>query len=137
MQTIQNDADRPAINLIESEADALSDIALTHSASSMGARLLLKELERAEVFDPGSLPPNVATMQSHVLFADEEAGVTRCVQLVYPGEADSAQGRVSVTTPIGAALIGMSAGETIEWPNRSGVNRRLRILQVTQPASPA
>lgn len=134
MHTISAAAGRPPITLVDTEADTLSEIALAALAtSSMGARLLLEEVERAEVFDRDSMPRNVATMQSKVLFEDEATGKARRVQLVYPKDADSAQDRVSVTTPIGAALIGMPEGASIEWPNRQGATRRLRILEVTQP----
>lgn len=135
MQTIVADAGRPPITLIDTEADALSDLALSSLGSSaQGAKLLLEELDRAEVFDKQSLPTNVATMMSHVLFVDEGSGKQRRVQLVYPRDADTELDRVSVTTPIGAALIGMPEGASIEWPNRSGGMRRLRILKVTQPS---
>ena len=134
MHTVAADPARPPITLIDTEADALSDLALSSLAtSSMGARLLLEELERAEIFERQSLPVNVATMMSHVQFKDEGTGRTRRVQLVYPRDADSEHDRVSVVTPIGAALIGMPEGASIEWPNRAGTVRRLRILQVAQP----
>lgn len=133
MQLLPTDEGRPPINIIDTEADALSNLALSYQGSSLGARLLLEELERAEVSDSQSMPANIATMLSHVLFQDESTGRQRRVQLVYPKDADSECGRVSVTTPIGAALIGMSEGASIEWPNRSGVTRQLRILKVDQP----
>ena len=133
MQLLPTDEGRPPINIIDTEADALSNLALSYQGSSLGARLLLEELERAEVSDSQSMPANIATMLSYVLFQDESTGRQRRVQLVYPKDADSECGRVSVTTPIGAALIGMSEGASIEWPNRSGVTRKLRILKVDQP----
>lgn len=134
MHTISAATGRPPITLVDTEADTLSEIALAAlPTSSMGARLLLEELDRADVFDRDSMPRNVATMQSKVLFEDEATGRTRRVKLVYPKDADSAHDRVSVTTPIGAALIGMPEGASIEWPNRQGATRRLRILEVTQP----
>ncbi|WP_296220348.1 GreA/GreB family elongation factor, partial [uncultured Sphingomonas sp.] len=55
----------------------------------------------------------------------------RMVELVYPGDADIAQGRVSILTPIGAGLIGMRAGRSISWPDRDGRERLLRIVSVT------
>ena len=133
MQTLSTEAVRPPIHLIDTEAEALSSLALSSSASSMGARLLLEELERAEISDRDALPANVATMMSHVLFEDEATGRTREVQLVYPRDADSERDRISIITPIGAALIGMPEGANIEWPNRSGAKRSLRILKVTRP----
>ena len=125
---------RPPITLIDTEAEALSDLAMASlGKSAMGARLLLQELERADTYDKSCLPPHVATMMSHVAFRDENTGEKHEVQLVYPKDADSETHRISVLTPIGAALIGMPRGASIDWPNRAGEYRRLRILEVTQP----
>jgi regulator of nucleoside diphosphate kinase len=55
------------------------------------------------------------------------------VQLVYPGDADMARQRVSILTPVGAALIGMRTGSAIDWPNRQGERRLLEIVAVEQP----
>jgi regulator of nucleoside diphosphate kinase len=52
------------------------------------------------------------------------------VTLVYPDEADITKGRVSVLTPIGTALIGVAAGNSIGWRTRSGEMKRLTVLQV-------
>jgi regulator of nucleoside diphosphate kinase len=125
---------RPPITLIDSEAEALSGLAMAWlDKSAMGAELLLQELARAEVYDRSCLPPHVATMMSYVAFLDEGTGEKHEVQLVYPRDADSELGRISVLTPIGAALIGMPRGASIDWPNRAGEYRRLKILEVTQP----
>ena len=41
--------------------------------------------------------------------------------------------RLSVMTLVGAGLIGMRKGVSIDWPDRSGEERRLRIVEVIQP----
>ena len=125
---------RPPITLIDTEAEALSNLAMAWlDRSAMGANLLLQELDRAETYDRTSLPPNVATMMSHVVYVDERSGEKREVQLVYPKDADTGLHRISVLTPIGAALIGMPRGASIDWPDRAGEYRRLRIVDVKQP----
>jgi regulator of nucleoside diphosphate kinase len=126
---------RPRIVLLESEAEALTGLALAAlEKSSLSAKLLLEELERAETVTAGKLPRDVATMNAQVAFRDEATGEEHTVQLVFPKEADMALGKISVLTPIGAALIGMRAGAAIDWPNRHGECRRLRITGVIQPA---
>jgi regulator of nucleoside diphosphate kinase len=62
-----------------------------------------------------------------------DTGQQRRVTLVYPGEADFAQGRISILTPIGAALIGLSPGQSIAWTSRDGRQHRLTVLSVAQP----
>lgn len=59
-----------------------------------------------------------------------DLGEDRQVTLVFPGEADIAEGKVSVTTPIGAALIGLSAGQSIDWTARDGRVHRLTVESV-------
>lgn len=129
---------RPPITLIDTEAETLSGLALAAlPRSTMAAELLLEELGRAEAYARDELPPHIVTMRSHVVFRDEATGETHEVQLVYPRDADSERQRISVLTPIGAALIGMPRGAAIDWPNRAGDYRRLRILDVRQPGDAA
>ena len=66
-------------------------------------------------------------------YADRTAGVQRSVKLVYPHQADR-RGRVSVTSSLGTALLGLRAGQEIAWDFQGGDRRVLRVLQViTQP----
>ena len=95
--------------------------------------LLQRELERAAVVPAAQVPPNVVTMNSRVRYADKTAGVQRSVKLVYPHQADR-RGRVSVTSPLGTALLGLRTGQEIAWDFRGGDRRVLRVLEVvTQP----
>src|SRR3546814_3166469 len=95
--------------------------------------MLLAEIDRAEIHTAETLPANTAAMNSHVTFVDEGSGSRREVQLVYPENADIANGRISILTPVGAGLIGLSEGQTLTWPDRDGHDRRLRIEQVRPP----
>ena len=125
---------RPRIHLIAAECDALSALALTarHKHPRTSA-MLLAELDRADVCEPGELPAQTVAMNSRLEFVDEGTGACRTVQLVYPRDADIAAGRVSILTPVGAGLIGMTAGSSIRWPDRDGHDRMLRIVSVTSP----
>ena len=128
-------AKRPPLVMIDSEADALFDLAITwERLHPLSAGLLLDELDRATTVAAGELPGDVVTMRSRVVFLDDATGERHSVQLVYPSEADMAQQRVSILTPIGAGLIGMHVGSAIDWPNWQGERRRLKIVEVRQPA---
>jgi regulator of nucleoside diphosphate kinase len=89
------------------------------------------ELDRAELVDPAAIPRDVVTMHSCVRFIDHDTGEARTVTLVYPGEEDSRQGRISVVTPVGSALIGLRAGDTMPWRTLDGRTKRLSVLEVT------
>lgn len=126
--------DRPAIHLTEAECEVLSNLAVSarrrHPQSSA---MLLAELDRAEIREVADLPEQTVVMNSHIEFVDEGSGAHRTVQLVFPHDADIAAGRVSILTPVGAGLIGMSAGHAITWPDRDGHDRTLRIVSVQPP----
>lgn len=125
---------RPPITLSETEGDLLFNLACAaRDRSTMAAGLLLEELARAEFCSAESLPADVVTMRSRVVFLDEDSGEEHAVELVYPSAADMELGRVSVLTPVGAALIGLRRGSAIDWPNRLGALRRLTIVEVVQP----
>ena len=90
---------------------------------------LLHELDRASTKAPGP-EEDIVRMQSHVRFRDESTGRIREVQLVYPERADSAAGRISILTPVGTALIGLSKGQSMKWNDRSGNRKCLTVLDV-------
>lgn len=94
---------------------------------------LQAEMERAKVVAAKSVPADVVRMGSFVTF-ESDAAPARRVQLVFPGEADIAAGRVSVLTPIGTALIGLAAGQSIAWTARDGRRHVLTVLAVEQPS---
>jgi regulator of nucleoside diphosphate kinase len=124
---------RPPIILRETDADRLSNLASQmEGGASQAANLLLDEIERAEVRPDHLVPDTTVGMLSIVEFVDEAHNQARRVTLVYPSDADIALGRVSILTPVGAGLIGLSPGQTIDWPDRDGQKRTLRILSVAR-----
>lgn len=126
---------RPPIILIEQEADALADLAISvRDRNPNVSRLLLEEIDRAQTLDESEIPADVVTMGCLVEFLDEKDGGRHEVRLVYPKDADIAQGRLSILTPVGAGLIGLRTGQAISWPDRTGKERQLTIGKVTRPA---
>ncbi len=125
--------ERPPLHLLDSEADTLANLAVTieHSQPRI-SEMLFTEIDRAEIHTAGTLPANVVAMNSHVTFVDEGSDETHEIQLVYPGQADIEQGRMSVLTLVGAGLIGLTEGQSIVWPDREGHERSLRIERVRQ-----
>jgi regulator of nucleoside diphosphate kinase len=98
------------------------------------AQSLLEELHRADIVPAGRVPSNVVMMNSHVEFWDGRTGTVRRVQLVYPYQANIKQGRISVLSLVGAALIGLAAGQSIDWRTKNGGDRRLTVLRAsTEP----
>ncbi len=126
-------AARPPIDMIDSEAELLSNLALSvEDRLPQVSAMLIEEITRARLRSPAAIAPEVVTINATVSFIDETTGAERKVQLVLPGDADIAQGRISILTPVGAGLIGLRSGQSIVWPDRDGKERRLKIGSVEQ-----
>lgn len=131
----------PAIAISAHDIDRLrhlAEVAMEKYPST--AEFLAREIDRAEIIPAdcsfiddisGQMRKvNLVTMQSEVTFVDNIGGQKRKVILVYPEDADVDAGRISILTPIGAALIGLSAGQSIEFQTPSGGWRALTVLAV-------
>jgi regulator of nucleoside diphosphate kinase len=128
---------QPAITISTLDYDRLSNLAESASRHAPEvAAFLLDELGRAyiELGAPNGL---VVRMGSHVEFCDDETRTVQNVRLVYPDQADAQQGRISILTPVGAALIGLSTGQSIQWRDRRGTLKKLTVLAVDNAADAA
>ena len=129
---------RPPIHLLASESDLVAGLALrTEHKQPVVAAMLLEEIERAELHDDQNMPEGHVMLNSRVRFVDEKSQRLRDVQLVLPADANIAEGRISILTPMGAALYGLSAGACITWPDLEGFERPIRIVRVEQPGAEA
>jgi regulator of nucleoside diphosphate kinase len=91
---------------------------------------MLKEgLERCRVVEPAGVPRGVVTMHSVVTVRDAKGGGRETYTLVFPDDADIDAGRLSVLAPLGAALLGATAGQTVEFATPGG-RRRLKVERV-------
>ena len=123
---------KPRIAIREKDFQVLSRLAeLATKAMPDVADYLEHELERARIISGRAASARVIGMGSKVEYLDETTGRVHAVTLVYPAESDIEQGRVSVLTPIGAALLGLSQGQSIEWNTRSGEPRRLTVVALS------
>lgn len=122
----------PPIYLTQDDLDRLFDLLESYAAGSGGRRFepLEKELVRAVVVPRERIPKDVVTMNSRVLFENETTGERREIALVYPGSADIDAGKVSVLVPVGTALLGLRAGQSIDWELPSGEKARYRVIAV-------
>ena len=127
------DNSRPPILI--SDADRTQLYKIARSAAGKFEHIadeLLTELERAEQCPAAQVPPNVVRMQSRVRFVTDK-GTEHDVELVYPEDADIIRDRLSILSPIGTALIGLSEGQVMSWIDRSGGSRWLKVLDVSHP----
>jgi regulator of nucleoside diphosphate kinase len=134
----EDQSNRPMPRIVVSESDherltGLATAALNRLPET--AQELLAEMERAEIVSAPSVPENVVRMGSRVTFRPAD-GRKRRVTLVFPAEEDITKSRVSIMTPIGAALIGLTEGQSIQWTARDGRRHELTVLAVEKPPAP-
>jgi regulator of nucleoside diphosphate kinase len=131
--TMVGGAVKARITLTAADYERLSQLArVAADAMPDQVAVLTEELERAEVVADGPLEQTVC-MGSEVTFRDDSTGKVETMTLVYPSEADISRQRISVMTPVGTALIGLGAGDSITWTTRGGELRLLTVLDVSAP----
>ena len=124
----------PPISIRMCDADRLRNIAEAASEKyPQTTEFLAREIDRAEILTDVHSLPGLVTMESEVTFRDDISLQERSVTLVYPEAADVDAGKISILTPIGAALIGLSVGQTIEFQTPGGRWRSLTVLKVDTP----
>jgi regulator of nucleoside diphosphate kinase len=129
------DPELPAITMTRTDSERLTRLVDAAAETfPWAADFLGREIGRAQVVESVQTLPGLVTMESKVEFRDDVTGQVRTVRLVYPHEADVTAGKISVLTPVGAALIGLSAGQSIEWQTPTGGRRSLTVLSV-RPAA--
>ena len=93
-------------------------------------RFLQKVLEHSRVIRPEVLPKDRVSLLSRVEFTNLSTNTRMKFEIVSPHEMDLAAGKISLKSPIGAALMGKKVGEIAEAQVPSGT-LRLRIESIT------
>jgi regulator of nucleoside diphosphate kinase len=93
------------------------------------ANALAGELERAEIVAPDAVPPDVITMNSRAELLDLDTGERMEFTLVFPREAEFAEGKISVLAPVGTGMLGYRVGDSFERRTPYRV-RRLKVIDV-------
>ena len=93
-------------------------------------RFLQRILEHSRVIDPDVLPKDRVCLLSRVVFTNLSTNTRMEFEIVSPHEMDLEAGKISLKSPIGAALMGKSVGEIVEAQVPSGT-LRLRIDKIS------
>lgn len=124
------------IQITQSDKEKLQKLIETRSKTSTrdqeSLRMLANELDRAEIVQPHEISADAVTMHSQVLVQDLDRQAEFAYTLVFPPDADIAQGKISILAPIATALLGYREGDAVEWPTPGG-RRRLKVSRVYQP----
>jgi regulator of nucleoside diphosphate kinase len=80
------------------------------------------------------LPADRVAMNARVAYREEPGGQSRTVALVHPNEAAPSEGRISVLSPVGRALLGRRAGSVASLSVPGGRALTIRVVAV-EPAA--
>lgn len=121
---------QPSITVTENDYDRIDSLLAKTDDRAPGIAELQAELARADVVTSDQMPADVVTMNSTVHFENVDSGKRFELSLVYPHEIDGSAGKVSILAPAGSALLGLAAGNTINWQGPGGTPLTLRVLEV-------
>jgi transcription elongation factor GreA len=93
-------------------------------------RFLQRILEHSRVINPDVLPKDRVSLLSKVEFTNLATNTRMKFEIVSPHEMDLDAGKISLKSPIGAALMGKKVGEIAEAQVPSGT-LRLRIESIS------
>jgi regulator of nucleoside diphosphate kinase len=120
----------PPIIVASEDRPRLLDLVAIGDRAGVAEQLEV-ELERARVVPLAEVPADVVVMNSELECEVVDTHQRRRLHLVYPRDADSSAGRVSVLAPLGCALLGLRVGQEIDWEMPGGA-RRIRVLSVAR-----
>jgi regulator of nucleoside diphosphate kinase len=116
---------RKEIYITESDKERLSKIIEAEikrgNMLDKPMKMLAEEINNAMVVSSRQVPQDIITMNTRALLHLDHEDLD--ITLVYPGEADWASNKMSVLSPIGTAILGYKAGDTVEWEVPSGITQ--------------
>ncbi|MCB9592870.1 MAG: nucleoside diphosphate kinase regulator [Sandaracinaceae bacterium] len=128
----------PDILISEDDFETLCDLLASAPPSArLAADRLDAELARARIVPAAELPADVVALGTRVIVEELTSDVRRVITLVLPRDADADEGRISVLSPVGSALLGLRTGQVIEWSVPARPKARFCIAAVLHQPAPA
>jgi regulator of nucleoside diphosphate kinase len=124
---------QPSIFITTKDVEKLRDLIReafhTEYRGSDYLKQLAGEIEKASVVEPNQIPSDVITLNSTARLIDRETKEEMVYTLVFPEDADTSQGKISILAPIGTAMLGYKVGDTFEWDTPGG-KRIIRVKEI-------
>ena len=121
------------IHITELDRQRLVDLIVDAQSGEYRGSIYLEklrgELSRAQIVLPQEIPGDVITMNSQVALLDLDTQEEETYTLVYPENANTAEGKISILAPIGTAMLGYRVGDMFEWEVPAG-KRRLKVDRI-------
>ena len=106
----------PPLTIATSDYNRLLSTAMIQQEHNRRASdFLLEELRRAKVCHPSELPEDVVSTNCRVIFRIDDEPKSRAYLLVHPDDLIWPGAEISVTTPLGTALLGLSVGDRMPF----------------------
>lgn len=121
---------RPPDERTLTESDHLQLSRLLERHAGIAAAPLRAVLDGAAIVAEHELPADVVSMYSRVLLIDAQGADPRTVTLCYPADANASTGHLSVLSPAGSGLLGLTAGRVATWRTPDGREGRAEIAEV-------
>ncbi|MGY3075075.1 regulator of nucleoside diphosphate kinase [Bradyrhizobium sp. LM6.10] len=122
----------PPVTISQTDRERLVSVAtaaLTDRRGSSAAANLLREVCRATIVPDEQLPTNVVAVHSRVDVHDNLTGTNNQILLIFPDEKCASPNALSVLTPLGAALVGLTEGASVDWCTASGDRSSKTVLR--------
>ncbi len=89
-----------------------------------------EELKTAHILNDAEMPVDVVRLNSIVTVTSDNDW-EKTIQIVQPSEKDIKSNKISILTPMGAALFGYSVNDVVRWDFPTGT-KELKIMEVAQ-----
>jgi len=117
-------ASKRQIIISKEDHERLENVFFTDFATAFSDKPYLQslrgELDTAQIVDSEEVPSDVVTMNSTVRLRAIRSKEVETYALVYPQDANIAEGKLSVLAPIGTAILGYQVGDIVQWEVPSG-----------------
>lgn len=124
-----NNDNNPVV-LCEEDFKKLTELMNFNNAPKADHEMTLAhEVGRAIVVKDSAFPANTIRINSNVRIIDLDTNKEKDFQIVMPSEVDIKSKKISILSPMAAAIIGFRVGDEIEWKMPSGL-KKLKIADV-------
>jgi len=122
----------PEIRVTREDLGRLDTMLAEHAPirSWRAVEILARELMRAKIVDAQEIPAQVATMGSRVQYREHDVLIPRVATLAYPGDFRLYDDAISILTPVGAILLGLSEGQSMSYPGPDGKPKTITLTKV-------
>lgn len=122
----------PEISVTKENLGKLDTMLVDHAPirAWRAVEFLVRELMRAKIIDRHEIPVQLATMRSRVEYREEHNRIPRVATLAYPGDFRLYEDAISVLTPVGVVLLGLSEGQSMSYPGPDGQPKKITLTKV-------